>query len=83
MSYRTAQIFIQYRTLSRLRSAVKLYPRGVVDSEAQRMTQETADERADRLLNEAIDREYPDVVEMEKELNQIEKKYMEQKKGSK
>jgi hypothetical protein len=80
MSYRNAQLWVQHRTLSRLRSAVKLYPRAGGTNELGMLTSnETADERADRLLNEAIERDYPDVVQMEKEIRQIEANYM--KKG--
>lgn len=84
MSYRTAQIYISYKTLARLRRSVELYPRGSTNRAGIELEvpegKETPDERADRLLNEAIDREYPDVVLLEKQMKALEANFMKARK---
>lgn len=84
MSYRSSQILIQPETKNRLRLAIKLYPEVVMtrpyDMEGGNCIL-TVDELADRKLNEMVEREFPDVIELEQglatakeELNAIEKK---------
>jgi hypothetical protein len=70
MAYRTVQVFIQSRTMKRLRLMQKLYPA----FETDRTT--TTDEMADEILNTAITNSYPEVIELEKKLADIEKQYV-------
>lgn len=80
MSYRTGTVYVQGSTLSRLRLVRKMYPHhlteavGVVDT---RQREATIDEIADKLINDAIERDYPDAIALEKNIARVEAEAME------
>lgn len=81
MSFRPSQLFIQSRTKQRLRLIAELFPTRSQNSEAQRHTEisegvcgnASADEIGDKLLNDAIAREFPEILMIEKEIADVKK----------
>jgi hypothetical protein len=77
MSLRSSTIYVEPKTVKRLLVLAKLYPERTTDISGTGATREkTADERADALLNEAINAKYPKVMELERLLAKTEKDFL-------
>ena len=81
MSYRNATLYVQGKTLQRLRLVRKLYPHYITEKNelAGDMSQRecSIDEMADRIINGAIDDQFPAALALEKEMARVEKEAME------
>jgi len=78
MSFRSTEIHVQPRTCARLRLTLKLYPqRGKADIQSGETWGMTIDALADRLLNQVVKEKYPDVIKLEKEIEELEEKACE------
>ena len=84
MSYRTQTVYIQGKTLSRLRLVKKLYPHYIKAKSATDFDpsarEASIDEIADEILNKAINDKYPDVIALEANLARVEREAMEKLK---
>lgn len=77
MSLRNVSIYITSRTLKRLGLVLKLYPQNSKGTAPNmEMRDMTRDELADAMLNATIDRLYPAVLDLEKELTKTEKQFL-------
>jgi hypothetical protein len=77
LSLRSSTIYVEPRTVRRLILVTKMYPERVTDTSGGMATREkTADERADILINEAINQKYPKVIELERLLTKTEKDFL-------
>jgi hypothetical protein len=73
---RSASIYIEHRTLKRLKLLRHLYPETSYLPSGDAMDK-TADERADEIINQMIEEKYPGVIALEGELAKTEKAFME------
>ncbi len=76
MSVRSATLYVEPRTIKRLRLALTLYPKYRTNAETGIQTVITADELADTLLNETLEFDFPLVTDLEKALKQTEKEFI-------
>jgi hypothetical protein len=53
-----------------------MYPERVIGDSGMATREKTADERADTLINEAINVKYPKVIELERLLTKTEKEFL-------
>jgi len=78
MGYRTKEINVQPRTRTRLRLTLKLFPqRGSTRDAGGNTWGMTVDELADKLLNECVKEKFPDVIKLEKQIEQLEEEACE------
>lgn len=60
-AFRSATCYVKQRTMSRLRLAANLYPSQITNT----------DEMADELINEGIERRWPEVLAVEKQIEEV------------
>ena len=78
MSYRSSDLAITPKLKHRLRMILTIYPDKAWDTTSQHHV--TMEDLADAILNDAIKREFPLVLEMEKEIAKIERNMIEKGK---
>jgi hypothetical protein len=83
VSLRSSTIYVEPKTVRRLILVTKIYPERTIDSGGSALREKTADERADTLLNEAINVKYPKVMELEKLLTKTEKDFLKENQTNK
>jgi hypothetical protein len=76
MSLRSSTIYVQPKTVRRLILVAKMYPERTTDVSGISPREKTADERADSLINEAINVKFPKVMELEKLLTKTENDFL-------
>lgn len=72
MSYRSSQLYIKPETKARLRLVLKLFPQAKPANALPDASSVTADELGDTLINNAIVTEYPEVMEVEREIARVQ-----------
>jgi hypothetical protein len=72
---RSITLYIEPKTLKRLRLAIKLYPLKI-STGGDPVRSVTVDELANQLLNEVIVRQFPLVRDLEKVLSQAEQDFL-------
>lgn len=82
MSMRSVSLYVEPRTIKKLRLALTLYPQYKVDSDTGIKTIITTDHLADQLVNEAIDTRFPLVNELARELAKTERDFIKNKQGT-
>ncbi len=80
MSVRSATLYVEPRTIKRLRLALTLYPKYRTNAETGIQTVITADELADTLLNETLEYDFPLVTDLEKALAKAEQDFIKNAK---
>ncbi len=81
MSMRSATLYVEPRTIKRLRLALTLYPKYRTNAETGIQTVITADELADTLLNETLEFDFPLVTDLEKALKNTEQEFIKNAQG--
>jgi hypothetical protein len=76
MSLRSTTLYVEPKTVRRLLMVTKMYPERAADISGITGREKTADERADTLINEAINVKYPKVIELERLLAKTEKDFL-------
>lgn len=71
MASRDTELYVERKTIKRLWLIAKAWP-VVPEPGRTQLATLTADEVGDRLLNELIERDYPDVIAAEAEINAVE-----------
>ncbi len=81
MSMRSISLYVEPKTIKKLRLALTLYPQYKVDSDTGIKTVITTDHLADQLVNEAIDTRFPLVNELARQLAKTEREFIATNKG--